>query len=183
MIWAVAVAITFVISTGMLALLYQAVRGHAGVRDLSAVARTAVPLDLAAFENLIDPAQARFLKTQMPARRYRQVERLRLQTIRAYVKIAAHNAAVLLSVGEALREAADPEVARHAAELATRAMQFRMNCLLALFRLTARIYLPLGDERLGTMLEAYRALTDECRSVGQLQDPQGAAAVFSSLAN
>ncbi|MGH9670951.1 MAG: hypothetical protein ACRD3A_12675, partial [Terriglobales bacterium] len=111
----------------MMALLLLAVRGQGGVvRSLQELEGRTQPLDLAAFRNLTDPREEEYLRTQLAPADFRAIHRERLRAALGYVRRAAHNASILLRLGEAARRNADPEIARAAGELAEGALKLRM---------------------------------------------------------
>src|SRR5271169_2783569 len=61
------------------------------------------PVDIEAFRNLIDPAEAEFLRSRLPPSEFRAIQRERLRAAAEYISSAARNAAVLVRMGEAAR--------------------------------------------------------------------------------
>src|SRR2546430_12950059 len=115
----------------MALLLMYAVRGKtspiAGLDDL--VGRTR-PVDIDAFRNLIDPAEEEFLRENLPASEFRVIQRERLRAAVEYVSCAAHNAAILVRLGEAARVSPDPKIAEAGQQLLYSFFRF---CFFALF--------------------------------------------------
>ena len=56
------------------------------------------PIDVAAFRNLVDPAEHDYLRRRLPPSEFRVVQRKRLRATAAYVLVAGRNAAVLVTM-------------------------------------------------------------------------------------
>src|SRR5580698_10404693 len=65
------------------------------------------PIDVAAFRNLIDPAEDEYLRRHLTAAQFRLTQRSRLRARAAYVRVAGRNAAVLIRMGQAVLAASD----------------------------------------------------------------------------
>jgi hypothetical protein len=122
-------------------LAFQVLGRYSG-RDEFAQAGQLTPVDLEAFENLIDPEEELYLRNNLPPGQFRGVQRTRARAARLYVAALSHNAAVLAAVGESARSHADPAVAATGEELAQRAVRLKVWCLLALLRMDAAYALP-----------------------------------------
>src|SRR5438034_9438404 len=81
------------------------------------------PVDIDAFRNLIDPAEEDFLRQSLPAGEFRVIQRERLRAAVEYVSCAAHNAAVLVRLGEAARASSDPKIAQAGRQLLDSALR------------------------------------------------------------
>src|SRR5438128_2009663 len=110
--------IAIVLGCSSLAALYFCARGHcAAVKAISDLEGRTIPIDLIAFQKLIDPADREFLRENLPRKNYRRIQRNRNLALMNYVRCAAQNAAILIRVGESLREASNLEVRANAARL------------------------------------------------------------------
>src|SRR5512133_3923957 len=83
-------------------------------------------IDIDAFRNLVSRAEEDYLRRNLPPAEFRRIQRARLLAALAYVRTAAHNAAILLRLAETGRRSSDPLVATSAAELAESALQVRL---------------------------------------------------------
>ena len=127
----------------LLLILFRTVHGNAvEVSSLVELPRSTEPIDLPAFLNLIDPAEERFLKANLTANVFREVQRERLLATVEYVRRAARNAGVLVQLGEAVSKEANSEVSDLGREIATTAIKLRVLALLALCFLYVRIAMP-----------------------------------------
>src|ERR671936_2445541 len=130
-------------SATVLLLLYRAMRGQSGaIKALADLEGQTRPVDLLAFQNLIAAEEESYLREHLPGRAFRKVQRLRMIAALEYVRRTAHNAAILLRLGEAARASSDPQVAHAGQELMNSALHLRMIAMLAQMQLYARILLP-----------------------------------------
>lgn len=163
-------------------LLLRSVRGQAAaVRSLEELEGQTQPVDLAAFRNLMDPGEREYLRTRVSAADFRRLERQRLRAARVYVRRAAHNAAVLVRLGEAARASADPEVANAARNLVNSALRLRLYSLLAELQILARMTLPATRLHGAGILEQYQGLVEQVTRLSRLQRPAYTARVAAAL--
>ena len=163
-------------------LLLRSVRGQAApVHSVEELEGQTQPVDLAAFSNLMDPSEREFLRARVSAGDFRRLERQRLRAARVYVRRAAHNAAVLVRLGEAARASADPEVAMAAQELVNSALRLRLYTLLAEFQILVRMALPATRLPGAGILEDYQVLVERVTRLSRLQHPAYAARVAATL--
>jgi hypothetical protein len=137
-----------------------------------------IPVDLAAFQNLIDSQEEQFLESNLEPRRFRQVQRQRRRATLEYVYAAAHNAAVLLRFAQAARASADPEVAKSAAELATVAIHVRLVCLVLILKLHLPMTVKAATVNFTT---SYERASFALGRVVRLQQPTLASRVCSGF--
>lgn len=166
----------------VLALLFAAARGHArraqSVDQLEGMTR---PIDTEAFVNLISAEDQQFLLESLPAADFRRVERERTRAALDYVGRMRSNAAILIRLGEAARESADPQIAAAGRELAQLALRVRLNTLAATWKLYRVLLFPGGSQGLDAMLAHYRSLTDATIRLGRLQQPALAGRIGAAL--
>jgi hypothetical protein len=162
-----------------LGLAYWAVRGQR--IDLYAPAdleRYAQPVDLAAFQALLDPANEAFVRENLLPREVRDFQRRRCRVAAAYVRRVAQNAAVLTRLAELARTSGEPETARAGAELANAALQLRLLALLSYARLRLELILPAAPDPIrrvaGLALAKYEALADRASNVAARLEPASA---------
>jgi len=101
-----------------------------------------VPVDLEAFENLTDPEEEQFLRTNLSPPEFRRVQRTRLRAARLYIAALSQNAGVLAAVGQSARSNSNPEIAATGQRLVQRAIQLKIWCLLSLLRLDTAFVFP-----------------------------------------
>ncbi len=165
-----------------IAILLRAARGQRfNIREVSQLESRTQPVDLAAFRNLVDGDEDEFLRAQLPAAEFRRLQRQRMLAAAEYVRRTAHNAAVLLNLGESVRREADPEVAERARQLVNSALRLRMNALLALGTLYVRILLPGSHISLIKVIDTYETLTERAVRLTRVQNPAYAARVSAAM--
>ena len=166
----------------MMAVLLLAVRGQGGVvHNLQELEGRTQPLDLEAFRNLTDPREEEYLRAQLAPADFHAIHRERLQAVLGYVRRAAHNASILLRLGEAARRNADPEIARAGEELVEGALKLRMYALLAECLLHARILLPAGGWSPARVAADYQGLRERVARLCRLQLPEHASRISAAL--
>ena len=160
------------ISFAALLLVYWAVRGQsislAAPTDLE---RYAQPVDLLAFQALLDTGNDEFLRTQLEPAEVRAFERRRRRVAAAYVRRVAQNAAILTRLAELARASHEPETARAGVELANAALELRMLALLAWARLQVEIIHPAAPEHIRRVAGLYESLADRASNVAALLEP------------
>lgn len=177
--------VTFIlVAVGLLsfAILLRAARGQKfRIQQVSELDACTQPVDLAAFRNLVDAEEENYLRASLPADEFRRLQRERMLAAAEYVRRTAHNAVVLLSLGEAVRRDADVEVAESARQLVNSALRLRMNALLALGTLYLRIAVPGSHLSLSGVIEKYETLTERVVRLSRLQNPGYAARVSATM--
>jgi hypothetical protein len=172
LVWPV---LLIVVSLAGLGLVYWAVRGQR--IDLYAPAdleRYAQPVDLAAFQALLDPANEAFLRENLPPGEVRDFQRRRCRVAADYVRRVAQNAAVLTRLAELARTSREPETARAGAELANAALQLRLLALLSYARLRLEMVHPAAPDSIRRVAGLYEALADRAASVAARLEPASA---------
>jgi hypothetical protein len=129
------------------------------------------PVDLAAFRNLIDPAEEEYLRDHLPPAEFRAIQKERQRAAVEYVKAVGGNANVLLRLGQAARMNASAEIAAEAESLVNAALQLRLTSLRALAVLHLRILFPGRQVSLHSVAERYQRLTGKV-AVFSLHYPQ-----------
>jgi hypothetical protein len=129
------------------------------------------PIDIEAFRNLISPADDEYLRNYLPPAQFRTVRRERLRAMAAYIQAVAHNAAMLVRIGEAALATGDARVASAAQQLVNDALLLRRNAAVTL----ARIYIALAWPNSGfaavRVAERYEQLNGAAMLLGRLQNP------------
>jgi hypothetical protein len=133
------------------------------------------PIDVAAFRNLIDPAEDEYLRLHLSAAQFRVTQRARLRARAAYVRVAGRNAAVLIRMGQtalATSNARAPNDVRDAAlRLVNDALLLRRNAGFALLRIYADMAWPNRSTATAGILDRYERLSDSAMLLGRLRNP------------
>lgn len=137
---AIVIAITAVLALLAIVLL---VRGqHNRLANLDELRARLHPIDAAAFRNLIDENEEKFLREHLPGPEFRSIHRERMLAAAEYVWSAASNAGIMMQLGEAAKSDADPSIAAAGLKLQEAAFQLRLHAYRALPRFYMRILLP-----------------------------------------
>ncbi len=126
-------------------------------------------VDLAAFRNLVDPAEREYLQEQLPPAEFRRIQRERLRAAVKYIDCVADNAAILVRLGQAARADADATVAQAAAQLVNNALRVRIYAAEARLRLYGAIAIPSLPYGRPRVPESYEHLTGMVARLGMLQ--------------
>jgi hypothetical protein len=132
---------------------------------------TIEPIDIEAFRNLVSPAENDYLRRRLPAGEFRMVQRQRLRAAAAYIRVAARNAAVLITIGQAARSAHDPATAEAARQLVDNALQLRQYASVALLRIYIAQAWPQSGLAAAPIVHGYEQLSSRAMLLGRLQNP------------
>ncbi|MDP9263285.1 MAG: hypothetical protein M3O85_03075, partial [Acidobacteriota bacterium] len=125
--------------------------------------------------------EEKYLKEHLAPADFRAIQRGRQYAALGYVRRVAHNASILLRLGEAARRNADPEVARAADELVESALRLRMYSLLAMGLLRARLLVPGVSWSPAGVAADYQRLRDHVARLTRLQVPAQAGRISAAL--
>jgi hypothetical protein len=129
------------------------------------------PIDIAAFRNLVDPAEDEYLRRRLPSAEFRAVQRKRLRATAAYIHAAARNAALLVQIGQTALTARDPSTVAAARQLVDNALLLRRNATFALFRIYGAMAWPNSGLAAERVLHGYERLSGAAMLLGRLQNP------------
>jgi hypothetical protein len=175
-------ALFLMIAVGGLALVYWVVRGQRPeIYAPADLERYAKPVDLLAFQALLDPENERFLSETLSPAELRAFRRERCRIAAGYARRVAGNAAVLTRFAELARASADPATARAGEELANAAVQLRLLALLGYARLQLELLHPAAPEYIRGVAGAYESLADRAARVAALLEPAGGMRCARSL--
>ncbi|HEV2397732.1 MAG TPA: hypothetical protein VGS27_12375 [Candidatus Sulfotelmatobacter sp.] len=143
------------------------------------LARQIEPVDVEAFRNLVDPAEDAYLRRRLTASQYRLVQRERLRAVAAYIRVAAHNAAVLITLGQAALAASDSQTVEAARQLIDNALLLRRNATFALLKIYAALAWPQLGLSASPVLQGYERLNGSAMLLGRLQNPAAPVRISS----
>jgi hypothetical protein len=163
--------------------LLRAARGHTTtlvtrVEDLQG---HTLPVDLAAFRNLIDPTEEDFLRLNLPPAEFKTIQRERMRAAIEYVHSTAYNAAILLRLGEAAQQNPDAAIAEAGRQLVSSALRLRAYAFLALLRLYPAFALPGVHISSLPVIDRYQQLTDAVARFTRLHQPGQVTRISSYL--
>jgi hypothetical protein len=99
-------------------------------------------VDIAAFRNLVDPAEEEFLRENLPPSLFRSIQRERLLTAVEYVQCAAGQARTLVRLVEGTRDERTGELPQISEDLAAAAIRLRALSIFVLLSLYVRVAFP-----------------------------------------
>ena len=129
------------------------------------------PMDVAAFRNLVDPAEDDYLRRRLPASDFRLVRRERLRAMAAYVQLAKRNAEVLVRIAQNSTLAADAQTAEAARRLEDNAHLLQRNCTFAIMKIYIALAWPNSNLAAAPVLQGYAQLNNSAMLLGRLQNP------------
>ena len=145
------------------------------------LARGIEPLDLEAFRNLVNPSEDSYLRRRLQPAQYRKVQRERLRAAAAYVRVAGHNAAVLVTIGQSALVSGNAATADAARELVNNALLLRRNTTLALVRIYAALLWPQSAPAAAPVVVGYEQLSGRAMLLGRLQNPAVPVRISANL--
>jgi hypothetical protein len=135
------------------------------------------PIDVAAFRNLIDPAEDEYLRQHLSAAQFRVTQRARLRARATYVRVARRNAIVLNRMGQtalatsSARPTNDVRIREAALRLVNDALLLQRNAEFALLRIFADMAWPNRSTATAGILDRYERLSDSAMLLGRLRNP------------
>jgi hypothetical protein len=129
------------------------------------------PIDVAAFRNLVDPAEDDYLRRRLPASDFRLVRRERLRAMAAYVQLAKRNAVLLVRMAQNSTRAADAQTAEAARRLEDNAHLLQRNCTFAIVKIYIALAWPNSSLAAAPVLQGYKELNNSAMLLGRLQNP------------
>jgi hypothetical protein len=162
--------------------LRYAVRGFAQqVTDPEQILGRTQPIDLLAFQNLIDPEEERYLQERLSGYSLLRVRRARYGAACEYVGMAARNAAVLIRVAQLAQASEQPRVREAGKQLLALATETRILALLALLQLYLARLMPWRIPALGSMAQAYSGMRATLERVVSWQRPELAGRIRAAV--
>ena len=122
--------------------LHLARRGVLSAKTHDDLNRQLVPVDIAAFRNLVDVNESCYLREKLAPGAFRRIQRRRAIAALAYVKAIAHNGALLKAMADPARSSPNPEIASTAQALVKQTLQLRIRSSLLILKLWVGIALP-----------------------------------------
>lgn len=127
------------------------------------------PVDLKALRTLLERDDELFLRERLPHGRFCRLKRQRISVTMRYVGRIARNSAAVVRLSEPARLSSDFEVAATAAQIVDMATQIRLQCLLALAKLSVEFALPSLQLTPAVLAPRYQALRENVKRLGTLQ--------------
>ena len=177
-----ALALVLLISIAAIAAMYVSLRGHhRELRNIQDIEGSISPVNLASFARITDPRDQDFLRSSLPSKAYRRIQRERILIAIQYVKSAARNAAILIRVGEMQSRVENPEVQARSKALIDECLRLRIICLAAIFMLYVSFLFPEQNVSVMDLIFKYEHMSDSLNLLSMLTDPLLASRVRSWL--
>jgi hypothetical protein len=151
------------------------------IQSVSELAAHSKPVDLQAFRNLVDPGEEAYLRSTLSPADFRRLQRARMVAAIDYVRRTAHNAGLLLQLGDVARRASNPDIARAGGELANRALQLRLYSISALCIFALRIAIPWVPLQPSNIIASYDRVRDCMAGLTRMQAPGLASRADAAL--
>ena len=162
--------------------LVRAARGQSvAITRLEDLQGRTTAIDMAAFRNLVDPQEEKFLRDNLPPQEFSSIQRQRTRAAIFYVRCAAQNAAILLRLGEAARHHSNPQLVQTAQQMAEDAIRLRLYAFMVLLQLYVGLLVPGLHVSPSLVLDRYQRLTDALAYFTRLQHPGLATRISSTL--
>ena len=129
------------------------------------------PVDLEAFRTLVNPAEDHYLRRRLRPSEFRKVQRRRLLAAAAYIRVAGHNAAVLVRIGQSALSSDDAHTVVAAQQLVDNALLLRRNAALAILQIYITLAWPTSALAAAPVLRGYERLNGSAMLLGRLQNP------------
>jgi hypothetical protein len=129
------------------------------------------PIDVAAFRNLVDPAEDEYLRLHLSPAQFRVTQRSRLRARAAYVLVARRNAVVLVGIGQSALATQDARLKEAASRLVNDALLLRSNAEFALLRTYADMVWPNHSSATAGLIDGYERLSGSAMLLGRLRNP------------
>jgi hypothetical protein len=128
------------------------------------------PVDLNAFRTLMDRDDELFMKEKLPRSKFTHLKRQRIRVTFRYVARIASNASAVLHMGEeAARVTSTPEAAQAATQVMELATQIRLQCLLAMAKLSLEYAMPSLQLTPAMLVPKYLSLRENLKRLGALE--------------
>jgi hypothetical protein len=127
------------------------------------------PVDIKAFRTLMDRDDELFLKERLSPSGFAHIKRQRVNVSMRYVGRIANNASIVMRMSEGARSNPDPEIAKAATQIMEVATQLRLQCIVALAKLSIEFALPSLQLTPAVLVPQYQKLRESVTRLGRLQ--------------
>jgi len=139
--------------------------------DLEVLATELRPIDVAAFCNLISASEQQYLREHLPPREFRSIHRERMGAAVEYVRCAAHNASILMRLGEAARQHSDASVREAGEKLSENGLRLRIYAIQVIPRLYLSMAFPKAGPAPDILADSYDNMSRQVVTLGCLHFP------------
>ena len=139
--------------------------------DLQKLSTQLRPVDVSAFCNLISASEQQYLREHLPPGEFRSIHRERMGAAVQYVRCAAHNASILMRLGEAARQHSDSSVREAGEKLLENGLRLRLYALQVIPRLYLSMALPKAGPAPDILSDTYDNMSRQVVMLSCLQFP------------
>jgi hypothetical protein len=164
----------------LIVILRLAVSRSLQISSRAGLAARIQPIDVEAFRNLIDPSEDEFLHRHLAAGEFRRVRRERLRAMRAYIRVVARNATVLIEIGQAALTSGQTSTEQAARELVDQALLLRRNAAFSLLKIYISLAWPTSALTAVPILRAYEQLNGAAMLLTRLQNPAAPVRILAT---
>jgi hypothetical protein len=139
--------------------------------NLSELLEEMEPFNVACFRHIASEVDDRYLKKKLPSREYRILRLIRLKAIYAYYQSAFHNSSLMLSYGQALWRASDPELSAFGQQLSTAVIQLRLALVRGFMGIFFCYFMPLEIPYWRQITERYDSIGTQLKALCDMHAP------------
>lgn len=154
------IAITVVVAVALLFMLAMAAsRQRSQIGDIRDVDARWQAVDMEAFLNLVDPAEERYLRRELPAGEFSRIQRMRVRVMWEYLGRLAFNSKLMMQAAQLVQHNSTGEKLQEATQLVATASRMRMLIFAADAYLAVRFLLPHKQDPIRGLVAQYESLT------------------------
>jgi hypothetical protein len=154
------VLITVAVAAILLAILAVAALRQSGqLKSMADLDTRWQRVDIEAFLNLVDPAEERYLRQNLPGGAFRSIQRARVRVMWEYLGRLSFNAKLMMQAGQIVQHHSNGEQLQEATQLVASATRFRLLIFAADAYLAVRFLLPETSDPIRQLVSRYDALT------------------------
>jgi hypothetical protein len=117
-------------------------------------------VDMAAFMNLSDPLEERYLQRNLPAAEFRRIQRQRVIVMWEYLSRLSANTKLMVQAGQIVQHTTVGDSAVRARQFVSSAMQTRMAIFMAEASLALKFVFPATADPIHSLLRKYDSLSE-----------------------
>ena len=141
-------------------LVAAAVRQKGQLKDVADFENRWQPVDMDAFLNLVNPAEERYLRQNLPGGAFRRIQRERVRVMWEYLGRLSFNAKLMTQAAQIVQHHSSGEQLQEATRLVGNATRFRVLVFAADVYLAVRFLLPETSDPIRQLVVRYDALTE-----------------------
>lgn len=139
------------------------------------------PIDLEAFQNLLDPDEEQYLRGNLFATDFRIVQRERMIAALDYVTALSQNGALLLQLGQSAKVSSDPRVVEAGQHIVDNAVRLRLYTLRVRARVYLKIAFPTAKLEPATVVREYQEARNWAALLARLQHSGSSAVTAKAI--